>query len=142
MHTPPDSWRPGRSRTLFTIVALLLSACASSDARALPEEFLGRWYYTGSSGGMDGSGMGDEATGYIVIGADNSLETYAEDGALLERSEFTVAFGETIFAVEPHWILDPDSMVPRVVRLYDDGRILTISDNVYDGFSRGFARSR
>lgn len=120
----------------------VVSACAASQQASLPEEFLGQWYYMGSSGGIAGAGLGDEATGYIVIHADNTMRHFGDDGTLVTTTEFAVSLGPTIFSTNPQWVLNPDSPVPEVLVVSSDGQLMSIQENVYDGFARAYARSR
>lgn len=139
------NWIPKTARrTPLFLVALLalVAACTPANSQSLPDDYLGRWYYTGSSGGIAGDGMGDDPVGYIVITADNTIETYRDDGALVSTESFTPSLGPSIFTTTDVWLLDADSFVPRAIRTFEDGTVLTISDNVYDGFSLGYARSR
>lgn len=129
-------------RRLALMVATLAAGTAGcSPETALPEDYLGQWYYTGSSGGISGDGAGDAATGYIVITPRNTIERYEDDGRLIATESFELAHGETIFSSDPRWILREADGMDRVIQLYDDGT-LTISDHAYDGFHLGYARGR
>jgi hypothetical protein len=121
-----------------------LSACVSAlqTAASLPEPYLGRWYYVGSSGGITGRGMGDEGSGYIVIHADNTIDRHEEDGTLAGTTAFTLGRGPTIFSSEDQWIQNPGTPVPEGIAVSGDGQTMAISENVYDGFGRTYARSR
>jgi hypothetical protein len=109
---------------------------------SLPKEYLGRWYFVGSSGGIAGAGTGEKATGYIVIHSSNTIDHHAEDGTLVRSAAFTVSRGPTIFSSEDQWIVNLDGTTPEVVRLAENGQMMSLSENVYDGFSRAYARSR
>ena len=128
---------------LVAALAMLgtVSACAQTS---LPDEFLGTWYYMGSSGGISGEGVGDEPTGYMVIKADNTIDSHRDDGELIGTSEFTVSRGETIFSVDEQWILNlgSDIAIAEVIQVSDDGQYMSLAENVYDGFQRSYARSR
>jgi hypothetical protein len=124
---------------MLLVLAAGAAGCASETS--LPDDYLGQWYYTGSSGGISGAGAGDAAIGYIVITARNTIERYEDDGRLLATEFFELDRGETIFSSDELWILrEPDGM-DRVIQLHDDGT-LAISDHAYDGFHLGYARSR
>lgn len=121
----------------------LLFGCGPSGTETLPESFLGRWYYVGSSGGLSGDGLGDEATGYLVIEAENTMASFSEDGTLLDRTEFTAARGPTIFSTDDQWVLTfADTQPEVVITVSDDGGEMALSDNVYDGFQHAYARRR
>jgi len=133
------------SRVLERAVAtfvLAAAGCSGGQGATLPEEFLGQWYYVGSSGGITGKGLGDAAAGYLVIRADGTLERHGEDGALTETTRTTATRGRTIFSEEEQWMLTSEGGVPEVIRLSADGQTMTLAENVHDGFSRSFARSR
>lgn len=107
---------------------------------SLPEAYQGRWHYLGSSGGIAGTGLGDDATGSIVIGADGAIDYYDEDGEHLRTEANAVEYGSSIFSQDSVWLLDPEAPAPRALLLNPDGT-LTIADNVYDGFSQRYART-
>ena len=135
---------PRRLAALATLSLGALLGCASpsSSQDSLPERYLGQWYYMGSSGGIDGGGMRDEPTGYIVIHPDNTVDHHAEDGTLTASTSFELGRGSTIFSTEEQWILNPSSAVPEVIVVSEDGRAMFLSENVYDGYQRGYARAR
>jgi hypothetical protein len=117
-------------------------ACARPAASSLPDEYLGRWYYTGSSGGITGRGMNDSATGYIEIRANDTIEEYREDGTRTGSAAFSVTRGPTIFSSDARWILTRGDAAPEVITLSGDGRSMTLAENVYDGFQRSYVRAR
>ena len=122
-------------------IALAAAAACASERSVLPEAYLGRWYYAGSSGGIAGDGLGDEPTGYIEIGGDGTIATFEEDGTLVGTGAYEAALGETIFSSEPLWVLRTGG-IEQAAFFSDDAQRLTLSDNVYDGFSRSYVRSR
>lgn len=132
----------GRASVASTVLLLALYACDSSSTRSLPEALLGQWYYDGSSGGIDGGRKGDIASGYIVIGRDNTLETYDDDGSLVSRTAFTAVAAETIFSTEDLWMIQPQQGEPEVAILSDDGLTLSLSPNAYDAIGRTYVRTR
>ncbi len=127
------------------LALVAFSACSASETASLPEEYLGQWYYVGSSGGIAGSGMGDEP-GYIVIHPDNTIDHHEEDGTRVSTTEFTPLRGPTIFSSEDQWLLgragESPEVVSEVITVSEDGQTMSISDNVYDGFGRSYTRSR
>ena len=130
------------ARNAACLVFAALAACAGPPPTALPDEYLGRWYYTGSSGGITGRGMNDSATGYIVIRGDNTIEQYTEDGTLTGSAAFTLARGRSIFSTEDRWIVSRGNATPQVITVAEDGRSMWMADNAYDGFGRSYARAR
>lgn len=139
----PDShaYRKLARASMRVAVALAAVACGANAQSTLPESHLGRWYYAGSSGGISGQGMGDEATGYIVIDADGTITHFQEDGTLVGATEYEAELGETIFSTEPQWILR-EGPIEEAMWVSGDGQRMTLSENVYDGFSRAYVRSR
>ena len=121
--------------------ALAAIACAAAAQSTFPESHPGRWYYAGSSGGTSGQGIGDEATGYIVIDPDGTLDFFQEDGTLVGTTEYEAEPGETIFSTEPLWILRAGP-IEEAMWVSEDGQRMTLGENVYDGFSRGYVRAR
>ncbi len=125
----------------LAVVVLCASGCSDSNL-SLPAGFLGQWYETESGGGLTGEGTGAVASGYIVIQPGGSIDHHAEDGTLVRTTRFALSRGRTIFSTEDLWILDPADGVPEVIQLSADGGTLSLSENVYDGFGRTYARSR
>ena len=121
-------------------VLLALTSCKSNSS--LPDEYLGRWYYLGSSGGIAGTGMGDEPTGYIELRADNTMAHFHEDGTPVATATFTLRRGETIFSSDEQWILVANGGLEEVILVSEDGQNMSLSQNVYDGFGRSYVRSR
>lgn len=119
-------------------LCLPLGACESQST--LPAEYLGRWYFSGSSGGIAGTGTGAPTGGWIVITADNEIEHYGVDGALAATERFGLSRERSIYSGEEAWVLVEPGGFARVIELYENGTML-ISDNVYDGFSSGYQRT-
>jgi len=126
-----------------TVIALGLgaAACAADGQSTLPEAYLGRWYYAGSSGGIAGTGLDDEPTGYLVIRADGTIEHFREDGTAVRTVEYRAKQAETIFSTGVLWVLHTGG-IEEAMQLSDDGQRMSLSENVYDGFSRAYVRSR
>lgn len=135
--------RIGRAVGAGLLAVVGISACAAAQSPvSLPDNYLGRWYYVGSSGGITGRGMGDKGTGYIVIQADNTIDHHEEDGTLVATTRFTAGRGPTIFSTGDQWILNLGSAPSEVITVSEDGRTMTLAENAYDGFGRTYARSR
>jgi hypothetical protein len=136
--------RHGRRATtaaLFLVVSALPGCAQDEPLVSLPDEYLGQWYYLGSSGGIAGTGMGDEATGWIVIRSDNTIVRYDDDGAQLAVDSFTLTRGPSIFSTDEVWLLHTPGSLERVIQI-DGGDQMSLSDNAYDGFQLSYARSR
>jgi hypothetical protein len=127
-------------RRCTLLVVLAAAGGCSLEGNSLPDEYLGQWYYTGSSGGIAGDGMGDEPSGWIVINADNTIDRFDDDGTLLGTDAFEPSLGTSIYSGEDAWILERSGGPPQVI-MSSEG-LMSLSDNVYDGFSLGYARER
>lgn len=135
----------GRPHRRALLVALLVAAACgtsgSAGSHALPEAFLGRWRATGTSGGLDGEGMGAAPSrGHVVIHRDR-LETFDASGALESSVALVASRGATILSAEEQWLVRCGDGEPEVIRLSEDGRTLTLCENAYDGLVRHFERS-
>jgi hypothetical protein len=127
------------------VVLLMLALVTGCDApppsapgASLPAEYLGRWTLAGTSGGIDGREIPADGS-WIVITADNTLERYSADGRRAATEAFTPARGRSIFSGSDAWILGGGVEVERVIAVHPEG-VLTISDNVYDGFGSHYTR--
>jgi len=142
-HQRPSSLSLVVSAFAFFVVSTLAGCVPGVAApQTLPDEYLGQWYYLGSSGGIGGDGMGDEATGWIVIDADNTIDSFGDDGSLIGSSRFDPFQARSIFSAEEVWHLNSGGGFSQVILISDDGENMSLSENVYDGFSLGYARSR
>ena len=132
-------------RATAAAVILFISAlpgCAQNDpVISLPDEYLGQWYYLGSGGGIAGIGLGDEATGWIVIRSDNTVARYDEDGTQLAVESFTLTRGPSIFSTDEVWLLHAPGSLERVIQIHDEEG-MSLSDNAYDGFQLSYSRAR
>ena len=124
--------------------ALLFAACreASPPSTAgLPAEYLGRWYFDGKSGGIEGREVASADGSWIVITPDNAIEHHSPEGDLEASETFEPVRGPSIFSENDQWILARPDAIERVLQLHPEG-VLTISENVYDGFSSRYTRTR
>jgi len=121
------------------ILAGLLALAACRPSGSLPEEYLGSWYFTGSSGGLDGQGGQEDPAHRITMRA-QGMDVFDETGTLLQAVAFEVGRARTIFSTEELWVLRSEAGV-EVLQLSDDGRSLTLAQDAHDGLCRHFARS-
>lgn len=113
----------------------------SAPAGGLPAEYLGRWSFGGTSGGIEGREVAVADGSWIVITAENTLERYSADGRLASTERFEPKRGPSIFSGSDAWILGGSDGIERVIQVHAEG-VLTISDNVYDGFGSTYTRNR
>jgi len=130
------------TRRILVATALLalgasLASCRSRSA--LPDDYLGRWYFLGTSGGITGGGTGEPAEGWIVITDENEIESYGGDGTLAATEPFEPTRGPSIYSADEAWILVGFGGLDRVIQLYPDGT-MALADNAYDGYSRAYRR--
>jgi hypothetical protein len=139
------------SSMLFLIALICLPACSEDAAPprddvkpepvlTLPEEFLGEWEATGTSGGLDGKGIPvpeGSTPARVVITAENTIERRGPDGKVVTQ-RFTVRKGKTIFSAEDLWAIRVGDM-EQVIQIGPDGS-LGMSENVYDGYSTSYRR--
>lgn len=144
MHSQRGSNRARRRplRLVGGLAFLALLACPGSPTESPPDEFLGRWYYVGSNGGIAGTGVGDAPLGYIEIQPDYTIASYTEDGTHQGSTDFTLSRGPTIFSGDDMWILKSETGPPQVFMMAESGEAMSLAENVYDGFSRSYVRSR
>jgi hypothetical protein len=99
------------SRAIIGLAIVLATATQPACGRdTLPAEFLGRWDYTGSSGGITGSASSAGEPAFIVINSDNTLEDHNADGTRIRTAPFTVARASTIYSRLPD---GPQTQEPR-----------------------------
>jgi hypothetical protein len=140
----PDGGRPAllRRGTLLLLslcMSAALGACGTKPSNTLPEEILGKWYFLGSSGGIDGGRGIDEATGFIVLHEDR-MDVH-EDGRLTRREPFAPSRGRTIYSDEDLWILNFEGGATRVVLISPDGQTMALSANAYDSVGQDYSRT-
>lgn len=122
------------------LAALAAAGACSLGGNSLPEEYLGQWYYMGSGGGIAGGGMGDGPSGWIVINADNTIDRFDDDGTFIGTDSFKASLGPSIYSGDDAWILERSGGPPQVI-MTSEG-LMSLAENVYDGFSLGYARER
>jgi hypothetical protein len=107
---------------------------------ALPAELCGVWTFQGSSGGMDGHGNAGYRVAKIVIGNNNRIEEH-HAGGTVTRDTFTPGRGKSIFSTAEVWMMRRQHSAFVEVLTLTTNQDLTISENVYDGFSYSFKRA-
>lgn len=110
-------------------------------ARRLPDEFHGRWYFGGTSGGIAGAQTAVADGSWIVVTPHNTIERYSAEGRLTSTERFEPTRGRSIFTGGEGWILGGGASIERVIEVHAEG-VLTIADNVYDGFGSTYTRTR
>lgn len=124
------------------LAALALQGCSDEGPGAesrLPEGFCGKWKLLGSSGGIAGGGDSVPGDVTIELRREGVMNVYRSER--LESSvRLNVSRGRSIYSGKEAWLIEqgPGAM-PQVVHLNADGT-LSISDNVYDGFSFAYKR--
>jgi hypothetical protein len=126
--------------TLSSVALLAPLACRTQTS--LPDAYLGRWYYVGTSGGIAGDIFGEPDGTSIVISGANEIESYDANGALVGSTSFEPTLGSSIFSAGEDWILEEAGPSQQVMILSEDGQTMALSDNVYDGFSTSYRRTR
>jgi hypothetical protein len=110
-------------------------------ANRLPDEFHGRWYFGETSGGIAGQRTAVADGSWIVITPQNTIEHYSAEGRLTSTETFEPSRGRSIFSASEGWILGGGAAIERVIAVHADG-VLSISENVYDGFGSTYTRER
>jgi hypothetical protein len=136
-----NSIRHGVLLSLTLCMPAALGACDSGPSSSLPEEVLGRWYFMGSSGGIDGDRGNDEATGYIVV-HQGRMDVYGEGGALSRQETFSPSREKTIYTDEVLWILNFERGEAHVVLVSPDGKTMSLAPNAYDSIGQDYSRTR
>jgi hypothetical protein len=121
------------------VVLSCITACNHTATDSLSDDLLGIWYYTGSSGGMEGDGLGSKGVHRIVIRADCTIEIFDTPAEPSRLVRFDADLGETA-AGDRAWLLRSDEDFPEVIRLSEDRRTMTLADNHVEGFIWHFAR--
>lgn len=129
-----------------SVVAASLLSVACRDAspssvpkNGLPAEYLGRWYFDGRSGGIEGREVAAADGSWIQVTPLNTIEYYSPDGRLGSTEAFEPTRGRSIFSESDVWILGAPDSIERVIQVHPEG-VLTISENVYDGFGSNYTR--
>lgn len=127
-------------------VGLLFVACRDGAPSPVPEgglpvEYLGRWDFGGTSGGIEGREIAAADGSWILITPRNTIEYHSADGRSDSTETFEPTRGRSIFSESEAWILRGPDVIERVIQVHPDG-VLTISENVYDGFGSTYTRHR
>ena len=134
--------RPAASRLTVALATATVLSCGGGAATSVPE-LIGTWEWVGTSGGIAGDSRlpgPDDPRVTVEFSADGTA-TFRRDGEVARQQRYRLASEGTIFASEDQPVLyfDAEDM-GRVVRIDETGRTLTLSDNVYDGFSLEYRR--
>lgn len=128
------------------LAVLLVSGCdAQEEATSAPPTLVGTWEWAGTSGGIGGEsrvpGQGD-ARITVQFRADGTA-VFHRDGEVSREQRYRISSEVTILGPgELPVLYFDDEELGRVVGLHESGQTLTLSDNVYDGFSLEYRRVR
>jgi hypothetical protein len=106
----------------------------------LPEAYYGTWELAGTSGGLDGMGvpLPEGPRDRVVLTRENIWKQRGPDGSVARP--FTVRKGKTIFSADDQWMVVWGSGRGELVLQLAADEQLTVSENVYDGFSSSYRR--
>jgi hypothetical protein len=125
------------------LAALALQGCSDEGSGAenrLPKGFCGKWKLLGSSGGIAGGGdsVPDDVT--IELRREGVMNVY-RSGRLESSVRLNVSRGRSIYSGKDAWLIEQgQGGMPQVIQINAEG-ILSISDNVYDGFSYSYSKA-
>jgi hypothetical protein len=105
----------------------------------LPEEYLGVWSFSHSSGGIDGKGDMSYSVDRIEILADNTIYEY-QNGMRASCRRFYPTQGKSILFEETVWMITFDGEDYSRVLWFDSNGFLNVSDNLHDGFQYTYKR--
>lgn len=137
----------GVAAALVAVALLALSAC--DDREVMPDELCGGWRWTGSSGGLAGGRVdpaADEPVRTLELSADGVVR-FRLDGELIAtrrvawRTVDSVVHGAPRDAIVYLGENGAPPGIPELVELSDDGRRLTLTQNVADGFASVWERT-
>lgn len=132
----------GDRRSFLWLAAALLTACGDG-ATGLPALY-GTWEWTGTGGGVAGETREPRPDDprITVRFSPNGTAVFRRDGEVAREQRFRLVTEVTIFGASPKVVLYfDDEETGRVVEINEAGTKLTLSDNVYDGFSLHYRRS-
>ena len=105
---------------------------------------MGTWEWAGTSGGIAGDTRlpGPDDPRVTVEFAADGTARFRRDGEVAREQRYRLVREATIYDADPLPVLYfDDEELGRVVRITADGATLTLSDNVYDGFSLEYRRA-
>jgi len=132
-------WPPALA--VLSVFVLSLSACGDGSD-PVPGLF-GTWEWVGTSGGIAGDSRSPRPEDpRITVRFDpGGTAVFRRDGEVAREQRYRLSSEVTIFGSEELPVLYfDDEDLGRVVRMEDSGTTLTLSDNVYDGFSLHYRR--
>lgn len=131
-----------RSAHTFLSIFIFAALACGGASEPVPELF-GTWEWVGTSGGITGDSRTPQPEDPVITVrfARGGTAVFSRDGEVAREQRYRLSSEVTIFGPEalPVLYLDDEDM-GRVVRIEDSGTTLTLSDNVYDGFSLHYRR--
>jgi hypothetical protein len=129
----------------LTAVLLSISGCQGRAAPERPElpGLIGTWEWVGTSGGIAGDSRTPRPDDpRITVRFDPAGKAlFHSDGEVAREQRYRVSSEITIFGPgELPVLYFDDEELGRVVGIDGNGAALTLSDNVYDGFSLQYRR--
>ncbi len=126
------------------VLILVMAICFScGKSTVAPVGLLGSWNWVRSSGGFAGVEIkaSEKDTKQMVFKQDNIFEFY-ENGKLILNTTYVIEDRKSIYSQEkvPQIVFPKDDFMRMSYTVNADS--LFVSDEVYDGFSHAYARSK
>ena len=131
-------------RRVPTVLSVLLLAALACGGGSDPvPELFGTWEWVGTSGGISGDARAPrpDDPAITVRFVPDGTAVFSRNAEAAREQRYRLASEATIFGPEalPVLYFDDEDM-GRVLRIDESGSTLTLSDNVYDGFSLHYRR--
>ena len=131
------------SRLALPVGLALMTAGACSPLPDVPVDLFGTWEYTGTSGGIAGESRVPRPSDprITVEFRRDGTAVFRRDGEVARTLRYRIANEPSIYhgADMPVLYYDEEAL-GRVIQVLDEGRTLSLSDNVYDGLSLTYRR--
>lgn len=126
----------------LAVPVILALGCGAGDGPAVPD-LLGAWQWTETSGGVGGESRTprpDDPRITVRFEVDGTA-VFHSDGEVARQQRYRIFDEVTVLGPEKRPVLYfDDEDVGRVVQIDPAGPTLTLSDNVYDGYSLHYIR--
>lgn len=125
---------------LICLIALCVFSCKKETV--YPIDIIGKWDWIRSSGGIGGSTYTPEITGEKIVlefTSDSVFRKYINDTLKIE-SKFSIIDSETIFSIEKTKVIKYGNISIRQSFSFESPQLLTLHDEIYDGYANEYRR--
>ena len=133
---------------LFVFVLVITSCTSDSEVKKDNFDIIGKWDWTSTSGGISGTTITPLTVEkkYTLNLNGNYSYSLQENGVEIANGTYTLTMEKSIYSQKTERFItfkEPEfPMVNGIINTYENRTVMSIGDNLYDGFGSSFEKEK